>query len=186
MTSSPQPRTQRASQRLAALFVLLGVVGFLPLNSSVQGAQNPEPVRLESFTLADQFGTHHAVTFPRERPLLLVVGDRRGSEEIDAWIPPLKERWKDLTDMHGIADVQAVPRFLRGRITEAIRKSRPKPLLLDFEGRVTSALPCEKKAANIFAISKEGRILAHVFGPFVPGTNAQQKLDRIAQALASP
>jgi hypothetical protein len=118
--------------------------------------------------------------------LLLLVGDRRGSEEIDAWINPLKQRWKDVADIQGIADVQAVPRFLRGRITDAIRKSRTQPLLLDFEGKVTGGLPCEKKAANIFAISKDGQLLAHVSGPYLPGTNASQKLDRIAQGLAAP
>jgi hypothetical protein len=146
----------------------------------------PEGIRVESFQLADQFGTQHSIEFPRTRPLLLLIGDRRGSEEIDAWIEPLKQRWKDVADIYGIADVQAVPRFLRGRITDAIRKSRTKPLLLDFDGKVTGSLPYEKKAANIFAISKDGRLLAQVSGPYEPGTNSSQKLDRIAQGLGTP
>lgn len=145
----------------------------------------PEPAKIDSFTLPDQFGALHSIAFPRPRPLVLLVGDRRGSEEIDGWIEPLKQRCKDIADIYGIADVQAVPRFLRGRVTEGIRKSRPKPLLLDFEGKVTGGLPCEKKAANVFAISQEGRLLARVSGPFPSGTNTDPKLDRIVRALSS-
>jgi len=115
-----------------------------------------------------------------------MVGDRQGSEQIDAWIEPLKQRWKDVADIQGIADVQAVPRFLRARVTATIRKNRPEPILLDFEGRVTGGLPYEKKAANIFAISKDGRLVAHISGPYQAGTNANQKLDSIALAFAPP
>lgn len=144
------------------------------------------PPRLESFELPDQFGKVHAFRFPRERPLLLVTGDRKGSEEIDPWIAPLKQRWSATADIHGIADVRSVPGFLEKRVTEAIRRSRPQPLMLDFDGKVTGRLPCESKAANIFVIGTDGRLKAHVYGPYRAGTNADPRLEDLAKALASP
>lgn len=183
MTSPTSQHPHRFLRWLAICLVLLGLAS---TPDSPGAAPTAAIHQIASFQLPDQFGTNHTVRFPRTRPLLLLVGDRRGSEEIDAWIEPLKQRWKDVADIHGIADVQAVPRFLRGRVTEAIRRSRPKPLLLDFEGRVTGGLPCEKKAANVFAVGRDGRLLGHVSGPYQPGTNADHQLAVLEQALASP
>lgn len=183
---TPLPSSLRS--RLV-VFLTLGTVwlglGILPIRA---GAASPKagPARLESFELTDQFGHRHAVRFPTARPLLLVIGDRRGSEEIDPWIAPLKQRWGATTDIHGIADVRAVPRFLKQRVTEAIRRARPRPLMLDFEGTVTGKLPCTSKSANVFAIGADGRILAHVHGPFPAADPTDPKLDLLAKALAPP
>jgi len=133
--------------------------------------------------LPDQYGTNHAFAFPRKRPLILLVGDRRGSEEIDPWIEPLKSRWMPIADIAGIADVQGAPRFLRGRITDAIRKTRTKPLLLDFEGKVTETLALKKKTANVFVVSPEGTVLAHVAGPYPSETENDSRLKTLEDAL---
>jgi hypothetical protein len=175
-----------------ALAIALGTAALLALPiptpgpTSAHAAESSlQPHTLASFELPDQFGTRHAFSFPRERPLLLLVGDRRGSEDIDAWVAPLKARWSHVADIHGIADVQAVPRFLKQRVTEAIRKSRPKPLLLDFEGSVTRQLPFERKAANVFVIDPTGRVLAHVHGAYTTTTNTNDdpRLVKLARAL---
>ncbi len=175
-----------------ALAIALGTAALLappiptPGPTSARAAESsPRPHTLASFELPDQFGTRHTFSFPRERPLLLLVGDRRGSEDIDAWVAPLKARWSHVADIHGIADVQAVPRFLKQRVTEAIRKNRPKPLLLDFEGTVTRQLPFERKAANVFVIDPAGRVLAHVHGAYTTTntTNDDPRLVKLARAL---
>lgn len=125
--------------------------------------------QLSSFRLADQFGAEHQVEFPRDRPVLLVVGDRRGSEEVGGWVPPLRERWAHGADIVGVADVSAVPGFLRGRVTAGIRRELSAwPLLLDFEGQVTAGLPCVRRAANVFLISTNGAIAAAASGPADP------------------
>ena len=184
------PRLPALRSRIVVFWVAciagLGFLpGFLPI-PTIAAPPNTAPIRLESFELTDQFGHRHAVRFPTLRPMLLVIGDRRGSEEIDPWIAPLKQRWGSSADLLGIADVRAVPRFLKSRITEAIRRARPQPLLLDFEGVVTEKLPCKSKAANVFAVGTDGRILAHVHGPYLTGSPGDPKLDVLAQALASP
>lgn len=155
----------------SALFVLL----FLVLRPE---AGATEPSRIGAFQLTDQFGTNHSVAFPRPRPVLLLVGDRRGSEEVDAWIEPLKLRWKSTADLLGIGDVAGAPRFLRGRITDGIRKQRSRPLMLDFDGKVTGPLHCQAKTANLYVVDPEGRILARFFG--LPDA---AKFDAIRSAL---
>ncbi len=180
------PRTSQFVRLLISIAALLATLGFLARPSAVAGDTEASVVRIESFQLTDQFGTAHHVDFPRSRPLLLLVGDRKGSDEIDPWIEPLKKRWSGVSDILGIADVDGIPRFFRSRVTEAIRKSRTKPLLLDFEGRVTRHLPCEKRTANLFAIDREGRVMAHVSGPYSAGTNGVAKLEVLERALAPP
>lgn len=155
---SPSPRIlsilQQAAVVLGALFVLGG---------RLSGADETHCLR--SFDLADQFGTRHSVRFPRERSILLLVGDRKGAEEVDGWIEPLKARWGKIADILGVADVNGVPRFVRGRLTDSIRKSRPKPVMLDFEGVVTKVLSCRAKTANVFVVDPSGRVVARVTGP---------------------
>lgn len=121
---------------------------------------------LASFRLKDQFGKEHRIEFPRARPLLLVVGDRQGSEDVGGWVPPLKERWAHGADIVGVADVSAVPGFLRGRVTEGIRRQMPAyPLLLDFGGGVTEGLGCVRRAANVFLVTTNGTVSVSAHGP---------------------
>lgn len=171
------------------LLIVLTLASFLHSLASLAAdpaASNPAKAqRLASFQLPDQFGTNHTFAFPRSRPLLLLVGDRRGSEEIDPWIEPLKKRWKENADIAGLADVQGAPRFLRGRITEAIRKSRSKPLLLDFEGKVSETLPLKKKTANIFLIGPDGTLLVHVAGPYPSEPDSDPRLKALENAFAN-
>ena len=163
---------------LARLLTSPNILAADPLTPS--GVPTP---RLTSFQLPDQYGTNHSFSFPRNRPLILLVGDRRGSEEIDPWIEPLKKRWTQTADIAGLADVQGAPRFLRGRITDAIRKSRTKPLLLDFEGKVTETLALKKKTANIFVVSPDGAVLAHVAGPYPSQPESDSRLKALEAAL---
>ena len=163
--------------RLPALARLL--VLWMGLAGLAAGAD--EPTRLSPFELTDQFGTTNRVEFPRSRPLLLLIGDRRGSEEVDAWIEPLKQRWSNLADLAGIADVSAAPRFVRGRIVEGIRRQRPRPLMLDFEGQVTAPLHCTAKTANLLVVARDGRLLVRF-----TGKPDDTKLAAVGAALASP
>lgn len=181
------PRPQSAATPLppllaaAAAFALALALapGLAPRTSAA--APVPPPARLASFALADQFGQTNHVEFPRDRPLLLLVGDRRGSEEVDAWIAPLKQRWGAIADLAGIADVSAAPRFLRGRIQEGIRKQRPRPLLLDFDGKVTTPLRLSPRTANLLVVDRDGRVLARL-----TGAPDDAKLDAVRAALETP
>lgn len=167
---------ERGPWLLAAGLALLFFFGMVRPSTAAGADTN----HLAAFVLPDQFGTNHTVSFPRTRPLILLLGDRRGSEEVDAWIAPLKQRWDGVADLLGIADVSAAPRFLRNRIREAIRKQRPRPLMLDFDGSVTDPLHCLPKTANLLVVAPDGRIVARESGP-----PEDAKFLRIGKALGT-
>jgi hypothetical protein len=175
--AAPLPPLLAAAATLALALAITS--GLTP--GALAAAPLPPPAHLASFALADQFGQTNRVEFPRDRPLLLLVGDRRGSEEVDAWIAPLKQRWSTIADLAGIADVSAAPRFLRGRIQEGIRKQRPRPLLLDFDGKVTTPLRLSPRTANLLVVDRDGRVLARL-----TGKPDDAKLEAVRAALETP
>lgn len=136
------------------------------------------PAVLASFQLEDQFGAAHRVSFPGERPTILLVGDQHGSEEVGGWIPPLAEQLGDQAQILGIADVRGVPGLFRNSIRKLMRKRHAHPVLLDFEGTVLEALPCTRRTANVFVIDAGGHVLARVIGPV-----SDDRLREVRQAL---
>lgn len=147
-------------------------------------AADPLP-RLRPFAIADQFGHTNRVVFPAPRPILLLMGDRRGYEQVDTWIPLLKDKWASDLEIVGLADVSAAPWFVRSRIIEGIRKKYSQPLLLDFEGALSRQLKGTPKLANVFLVHTNGQVLAHVAG--LPEKESLEVLRRArGTAIAAP
>ncbi len=160
------------------MFLVLLALGAPRAGAESKTGRTPPPAALHSFRLPDQFGTNHHHTFPRSRPLLLVVGDRKGVEEVDAWLGPLKQYWGRTTDIAGVADVRAVPRFLRDRVVTGIRKARTHPVMLDFDGTVLASMPCARRTANVFVVRPDG-----VLATNVTGLPSEAALASLAEAL---
>jgi hypothetical protein len=112
------------------------------------------------FELPDQFGTNHQVNFPQSHPQVLIVADRKGSEQIDAWVAALKARYGRRLKLTGVADVGGAPGWVQGLIRKKFRKQYAYPILLDWSGQLPAALHCEKDAANVFLLDAAGRVLA--------------------------
>src|ERR1700683_1192160 len=84
---------------------------------------NSVPV-LASFELRDQYDNPHNISFPATNVTLMTVADRKGSEQIDGWIAPVKERYGERIAIEGIADVSTVPRLLRSMVRKQFKKDR--------------------------------------------------------------
>jgi hypothetical protein len=137
-----------------------------------------------SFELADQFGTNHNINFPRPEPVLLIVADRKGSEQIKGWVTAVKARYGQRLEMIGVADVGGAPGWVHGLIRKKFRKEYDYPILLDWSGRLPGLLHCERDLANVFLVAPSGRILAGVVGGY--DAASLSSLTRAADRVVKP
>jgi hypothetical protein len=126
--------------------------------------QNPVEERCADFTLEDQHRRSHSITFPRARPLVLVMADREGAGQIDGWILELKGRYGERVDYIGVADVRAVPALMRGMVRGRFREQFSRPILLDWSGGIASGLSSSAKEANLVVLDASGAVLGRARG----------------------
>jgi len=116
------------------------------------------------FTLEDQFSHMHEFKFPRDKPTVLTVADKKGSDAIKDWAHPLAERFGDKIIIAGLADVSSVPGPLHRLVRSKFKKAITYPVMLDWEGNATRSFSYTKGKANVYLVSSEGRILHHFAG----------------------
>jgi hypothetical protein len=124
---------------------------------------NSEPV-LASFELRDQYTVSHKISFPAARVTVMTVADKKGSDQIDGWIAPLKKRYGGRIAIEGVADMSKVPGLLRSIVQEQFKKRRTYPVMLDWDGTVARGFNYHKDEANVFVIDRDGRITGHFTG----------------------
>ncbi len=130
-----------------------------------------------SFELRDQFGTNYIVKFPRPRPTLLIIADKKGSEQIDGWVNALKSSYGERVGLIGVADVGGVPGPMQNMIRKKFRNKFTHTILLDWSNTLPLALHCVKDVANVFLLDATGRVLATERGEC-----RRVSLQRISQA----
>ena len=113
-----------------------------------------------NFALKDQFGKEIAVRFPSDKAVVLVFGDREGSEQVEGWVRPLYNQFTDRIYIFGIADLSAVPWAARPVVRRIIKSKSKTPVMLDWSGSVAKSYGCVKGKANVFVISKRGEVIA--------------------------
>jgi hypothetical protein len=129
-----------------------------------------------SFDLSDQFGTNHSIHFPQSAPMILIISDRKGSDQIAAWVVALKARCGQDLPLMGVADIRGAPGWVQGLIRRRFRQQCSYPILLDASGRLPAALPCRENEANVFLLDTAGRVLASEHGECAPAP-----LERLAR-----
>ena len=124
-----------------------------------------EPLRLTTLELKDQFEHAHTLAFPSGKPRLIVVGDRKGSEQTPAWTTPLKARFTNQLEMIAVADVHGVPGFVQPTIRKGFKKEYAHPVLLDWKGVLFEKLSPKASVVNLYLVKPDGTICAHWHGP---------------------
>ena len=142
---------------LAALFVLAAVC------TSPGTPTNSGPA-LAPFELHDQYDIPHKISFPATNVTVMTVADKKGSEQIDGWIAPLKERYGGRIDIKGVADMSKVPGLLRSMVREQFKKRRTYPVMLDWDGPVARGFNYHKDEANVYVIDRDGHVTGHFMG----------------------
>jgi hypothetical protein len=136
------------------------------------------------FELQDQFGTNHCVQFPQPHLTLLIVADRKGSEQIDAWVAALAPVRCGRFELLGVADVGGAPGWVHGLIRQKFREKYSCPILLDWSGDLPASLHCRKAVANVFLLDPDGRVLATERGKC--DTVALPRLNRAIDLAVQP
>lgn len=134
------------------------------------------PRTCPTLELHDQFDRPHKLAFPAQRPILLAVADRTGSEQVDGWLATLRPRFADRIDFRGLADVRGVPSFLQSRVRTRFQEKRKYPVMMDWSGALCDRLGSRKGHATILVLDRAGEILGRVVGPAEP--------DRVAEVAA--
>jgi len=116
------------------------------------------------FELKDQYEKKLAYAFPRQKVSVLVFGDRKGSDQIEGWVRPLYERYKDRIDQNGVAVLGSVPAFMRGIVRQIFKSQVKYPVLLDWTGNVSRAYEYQSGKANLVVIDRNGQIVHCAFG----------------------
>ncbi|MFQ3640933.1 MAG: hypothetical protein SNJ62_13105 [Chloracidobacterium sp.] len=121
-------------------------------------------VQAQSFTLTDQYNRPRTIAFPTTKPLVLMLGDRGGSEQIEPWVRELYQRYGDSIEIQGIAILRGVPSPIRPIIRSQLRSRAPKSVLLDWGGSVADMYHCQSDVCNMIVIDRQGRISTIVRG----------------------
>lgn len=140
-------------KRIIVLFAFLPIL--LLLGATAANAQ-----KAENFTLKDQFNSEIGVAFPSDKAVILVFGDREGSEQVEGWVRPIYNKFGDRVYIFGIAELSAVPSVAKPVVRRIIKNKSKTSVMLDWSGDVSDAYGCEKGKANVFVIKKNGDIVA--------------------------
>jgi hypothetical protein len=125
-------------------------------------------VQAREFILRDQFDQTHVYRFPHPRVSVLVMADRRGSRQLEAWIQPIYARFEKRINIAGVAEMSRVPRFARGLARRFLRQRLSYPVMLDWTGEVTQRYDYQQGQANLFVIDQSGYIVLRLMGAVDP------------------
>lgn len=151
-----------------------------------KSASNPSAIA-RAFTLEDQHKTVHDYRFPRAKVSVLIFADYKGSAQLESWIRPLYQRYRDAIAIDGVAELSSVPKLIRGMVRAAFRDRLDYPVMLDWSGEVSTDYRYQKGNANLFVIDHHWHILLKVIGA-IDDSKMQRVQDVINRQLkgASP
>jgi hypothetical protein len=129
--------------------------------SETVGVTTNAPACIE---LHDQYDSPQKLTFPTTNITILTISDRKGSEQMDAWIAVLKPRCAGRISLRGIAAVGGAPAFIHAKIRKKFQETRQYPVMMDWTGEVCAQLSYQKDLANILVLDRNGRIQARFTG----------------------
>jgi len=118
--------------------------------------------------LKDQFDAPRKLSFPATNLTVLTIADHKGSEQVAGWVAPVKARYGLRVGIHGIADVSAVPGWLRGVVRKKFQQRQTYPVMLDWSGETVKAFAAVHNCVNGFVLNEHGRILLRFQGEATP------------------
>jgi hypothetical protein len=129
-----------------------------PLADPQAGAQTPPPI-----TVKDQYGKQVTIGAPSSDWILLIYGDRVGSNFSNNWSSGL--RALPHCRIVFAANLRAVPFFMKGTVEGKFQGKGPTgkekgPVLLDWQGKIGDAFGFTPSIANVYVFDRLGAMRA--------------------------
>ena len=114
--------------------------------------------------LSDQYDHPFQLSDLRGSVVVLMVGDRTGSNFTDAWARALRARYKpeDYPQLKrvSVANLASVPGFMHGFVKRKFFSKDPahpaSPVLLDWQGAIAHDYGFRENVANVYVFDREG------------------------------
>lgn len=116
------------------------------------------------FVLEDQFSKEHNWSKYKGKPVVILLCDREGSKYVDNWSKPLFEKYGKSVEFVAIADVSAVPFFLKGFIRGKFRDKYQNPILMDWDGETVEYYDIAEDVTTFICVDKKGIVRSHFSG----------------------
>jgi hypothetical protein len=108
----------------------------------------------------------------------MFFADYHGSGQLEAWIRPLYDRYAKSIGIYGVADLSAVPGFMRGLVSRVFRAQLQYPVVFDWHGTVSRSYQAQSRQANLYLIDAQGHIVLHLVGAVDP-----ERLQRVTTQI---
>jgi hypothetical protein len=118
--------------------------------------------------LHDQFGAPQILVFPTTNITVLTIADRKGSEQISAWVLGIKRRFANGFNIRGLADVSAVPGPLHSLVRRKFQRVQAYPVMMDWTGDAVKRFSYTRGKANLLVLDTRGRIAKRYCGEATP------------------
>lgn len=141
-------------------FTYIGLLIFL---LSMPGSQVfAQSKTLIPFSLQDQFDKTYTQDYYHGYYVILVGGDRKGSEYCFIWSDTIKNRLDkesldERTKVLGIADLETAPSALKKLIKSKFPREKEHGVMLDWNGTFDQAYNFTEDQANIIVFAPDGR-----------------------------
>jgi hypothetical protein len=156
-------------------------LGFILLSVGIASAgQSLLNVRAPEFTISDQYDRHYSLQSLSGRPLVLIASDKEGEEQNRQWGALIRGKCGNSVRILGVADVRAVPFFLKGKIRNDFRKD-PNSILLDWKGTIFESFGLVKGVSNVVLIDGSGSIRYMYAG--APADEARERLFKEIESM---
>ena len=138
------------------LVLFSGLVSMLAAAAAPVGSIAPD------FTIKDQYDHDVELSSLRGKPVLLIYGDRLGSDYMSAWAAAVrKSALAPSVNVIRIANLRAVPSLMRSFVKRQFSKSdaqgKPNsPVLLDWDAGLAKIYGFTEDLTNVYLIDEKG------------------------------
>ena len=142
---------------LPAILMMMCLSAMGPTNA----AADPAPVSLVDFRIKDQFDKLHTAGYYRHSVVVLVTGDRKGSDYIEQWAAALHDSVVGLVDSYRVkflpaAHLKGVPFFIKSTIKSKFPKEKEKWTLMDYGGVFKKAYDLPDDMCSVVVFDRRG------------------------------